>query len=161
MTHPIVQFALPALFVGIIAGYYAVPALSPSVSVGDQASKDTPSCAPSLSSTEEPIDYNKVARVCFAASRQESARRSSHAVSKVAEVKELDPVERERLKTGLDDVMSISLENGVWSSGAGLRARGILGHLSPADAAEFENLLSTTVRRGDLQVEPGAWTPGS
>src|SRR5690606_369058 len=86
---------------------------------------------------------------------------SAHAVAKVAEAKELDPVERERLKTGLDDVMSISLENGVWSWGAGLRARGILGHLSPAGAAEWEHLLPTREGRGDVQVDPGEWAPGS
>jgi hypothetical protein len=170
MAHPIIQYALPALILGGTLGYWAAPVGAAMRPLGAQEVQQEKAMTPRarfLSSTEDAVDYNKLAQVCLAASQRESESmtRSSHSNLKnlnnfnVADAKELNPAEHELLKEGLDDMMSISLENGVWSSGAGMRARGILRRLPPADVADFQSLLATTLRRGDMQVEPGAWTP--
>lgn len=167
MAHPIIQYALPALILGGSLGYFGAPVDKTARPVGAREvrqEKDMTPRARFLSSTDDAVDYNKLAQVCLAASQRDtkSMARSSYSSLKNlsgADAKELDPAEHERLKEGLDDMMSISLENGVWSSGAGMRARGILRRLPPADVADFQSLLATTLKRGDLQVEPGAWTP--
>jgi hypothetical protein len=64
-----------------------------------------------------------------------------------------------KAKERLDGVMSRSMEVGVWSRGAGMLAEGLLQRMPPADVADFETLLRTTVERGDLEVQPGAWVP--
>jgi hypothetical protein len=149
----IFRYSLPALLVGALGGYF----------VGDVLGKRPASSARKtstlrddfLSTTDDEIDYEKVARVCLAA----ASRTPRQTTAKASVMAEPNSPEVTKAKERLDGVMSRSMEVGVWSRGAGMLAEGLLQRMPPADVADFETLLRTTVERGDLEVQPGAWVP--
>lgn len=148
-----VRYAIPALIVGAIGGFF----------VGNSMREGTAPSSPLnpreafLSSNDDPIDYNKLARVCVTAAgsgtfgTKTEARASATAESGSEQVAQT--------KAALDNVMSVSLERGKWSRAASTQTRYLLSQLPPADVADFEKLLRTVVDRGDLQVASGAWVP--
>lgn len=149
----LLQYSVPALLVGALGGYF----------LGDALEKSPKSSArPAstlrddfLSTSDDEIDYEKVARVCLAAAGRSSQKTSA----KASIMAEPNSPEVLKYKGRLDELMSRALEAGLWSRGAGLVAEGVLRKLPPSDVADFENLLKTTVERGDLEVQPGAWLP--
>jgi hypothetical protein len=155
MAHPVFQYVLPSLLIGAALGHYAPPHFSGSLQ--DQKA-DKMRVSPRerfLSSTQEEVDYDKLARVCLTAG-QRGQQRTSARSSITAEP---DSPEVNDVKEKLDSVMSVSLEEGFWSRGAAFRARTLLRRLPASDVANFESLLRTTLERGDMQAQPGAWVP--
>ncbi len=148
------RYSLPALLVGAISGYFAGQVLDQES--GRSSRKASTLRDDFLSSDDDEIDYDKVARVCLAAASRSPVRHTSAKASVTAVP---DSPKVLKTKERLDSIMSRSLEEGVWSRGAGFLTEGLLQQLPPSDVADFETLLRTTVERGDLEVQPGAWVP--
>ncbi len=148
-----VRYAIPSLIVGSIGGFF----------VGNSLRASAPPSSPLnpreafLSSDDDPVDYNKLARVCLAAVGNGAAGTKTQSRASVT----ADPGSEKvaETKAALDNVMSVSLERGKWSRAASTQTRYLLSQLPPADVADFEKLLRTVVDRGDLQVAAGAWVP--
>lgn len=110
-------------------------------------------------SASSECDYEKLASVCLRSanrlpardSHREAVRGSVSATSSSAAVL--------KAKSKLDEIMSLSLEEGRCSSGAGFAAEAMLRRLPPADAADFEKLIRAVLERGDMEVQVGAWVP--
>lgn len=149
----ILKYSLPALLVGALGGYFAGGVLEKNPKRA--TAKVSTLRDDFLSTTDDEIDYEKVARVCLAAASR-SPRQPSAKASVTADP---DSPEVQKTKEHLDHVMSRTMETGVWSRGAGLAAEGLLSRLPPSDVADFETLLRTVLERGDLEVQPGAWVP--
>lgn len=149
----LLQFSLPALLVGALGGYFASGVLEKNPKSSERPASTLRS--EFLSTSDDEFDYEKLARVCLAA-----AGRSSHQTSaKASALAEPNSPEVLKTKERLDELMSRAMEAGKWTRGAGVVTEGLLQKLPPSDVADFENLLKTTVERGDLQVQPGAWLP--
>jgi hypothetical protein len=157
MSNPLLRYVLPTLLVGALGGYFAGATLGASgkVSAGGKSGQRATPRSDFLSSDDDEVDYEKLARVCLAAANRGVPQTSSQA-SIIAEPN--SPAVR-KVKAKLDEVMSISLEDGVWSRGASMRAQNLLRLLPASDVADFEKLLLTTLERGDLKPQPGAWIP--
>jgi|GEM_PF-1312924 len=162
MNHSHLRYFLPAILVAALGGYFAGRESTKSGSGEVSESKKEASTlrAKFLSSDEDVVDYEKLARVCLSVVDRGGAgsANSKGSVKRAALADPDDPAVLES-KGRLDDVVSNSLEKGVWSRGAGVGTRGHLKRLPPSDAADFEKLLRTMVERGDLKVQPGAWIP--
>lgn len=149
----ILKYSFPALLVGALGGYFGGDVLGKNPK--HAAGKKSTLRSDFLSTTDDEIDYDKVARVCLTA----ASRTLRHTSAKASVTAEPDSPEVIRVKTQLDDVMARSMDAGVWSRGAGLVTESLLLRLPPSDVADFETLLRTTLERGDLEVQPGAWIP--
>lgn len=149
----ILRYSLPALLVGALGGYFAGAVLEKNPKRG--AGKVNTLRDEFLSTTDDEIDYEKVARVCLAA----ASRIPRHTSAKASVTAEPNSPVVQKTKERLDDVMSRSMQAGVWSRGAGLVTESLLQRLPPSDVADFETLLRTTLERGDLEAQPGAWVP--
>lgn len=144
---------MPALIVGAFGGYFAGGVI-------ENAPKSSARPASTLrseflSTKDDEIDYDKMARVCLAAAGR-SLRQTSAKASILAEPNSPDVLKN---KERLDELMSRAMEARKWTRGAGFVAEGLLQRLPPSDVADFENLVRTAVDRGDLDVQPGAWLP--
>ncbi len=146
----VLKIALPALLAGLLGGYLWGRG---SGGVSAEARAATPR-AMFLSSDEDDLNYEKLARVCLTA-----AERARPTRTKGAPLADPGSPEVEALKHSLDSLMSQCLERGVWSKLAAFRAQSILRRLPASDVADFEDLLRTTLERGDMKAQPGAWTP--
>lgn len=153
---PLLSHALPALLVGVLAGFFV--GNTGQTKTSGKGAELTPR-ASFLSSEDDAVDYTKLARTCVAAAQQSCGRTQSASVASATA--EPGSKEVEAVKAALDNVMSVSLKRGVWSSAASSEARRLLRKLPPADAVDFENLLRTVLDRGDLRVSSGAWVPRS
>lgn len=155
MTNGMLKYALPAAVIAGVAGFF----VGSTTARGARLHHQAPTLRQAfLSSDDDVVDYTKLARVCLAASARHSGSRTDVQPSILAQATDPKVVES---KQSLDQVMGIALERGVWSRGAGVRAQMLLRRLPEADVADFENLLRTTMQRGDLQVGEGAWVPQS
>lgn len=149
----IFRYTLPALLVGALGGYFVGQVLARDA---ERPARKAPTLRDDfLSTTDDEVDYEKLARVCLAA----GSRASHHTSAKASVMAEPDSERVIETKEHLDEVMSKSLEMGVWSRGAGTVTQGLLRRLPPSDVADFEQLLRSTVERGALEVQPGAWLP--
>lgn len=151
ISHPLFRFVIPSVILGGGAGFLIGNTLGNSKSV---AGKGLSPRAAFLSSDDDAVDYEKLARVCVHAASVNGGRSSDGRPTSA-------PISRatEEAKEGLDRVMSVSLESGVWSRGASFRADGLLRELPATDVADFERLLKTALERGDLTLQDGAWLP--
>jgi hypothetical protein len=149
----VLQYSLPALLAGALGGYFASGALEKAPKSSERPASTLRS--EFLSTSDDEIDYEKLARVCLAAGSR-SLNRTSAKASILAEPNSPKVL---IVKEQLDELMSRAMEAGKWTRGAGAVTEGLLHRLPPSDVADFENLLRTTVERGDLQVQPGAWLP--
>jgi hypothetical protein len=149
-----VRYTIPALIVGSIGGFFVGNSLS---SQKTTAAAELSPREQFLSSADDPVDYNKLARVCVAAASNGATGAGNQASASPTAEPGSERVAQ--TKAALDNVMSVSLERGKWSRAASTQTRYLLSQLPPADVADFEKLLRTVVDRGDLQVASGAWVP--
>jgi hypothetical protein len=149
----LLQYSAPALLVGALGGYFLSGVLEKSPKASARPASTLRDDF--LSTSDDEIDYEKVARVCLAAAGRSSQKTSA----KASVMAEPNSPEVLKNKGRLDELMSRAVEAGQWSRGAGFLAEGLLQQLPPSDVADFENLLKATVERGDLEVQPGAWLP--
>lgn len=148
--NPVLKIALPALFAGLLGGYFLGKGTAGS---GGRAKATTPRAA-FLSSEDDEVNYEKLARVCLTA-----AERARPTRTKGAPLADPSSPEVAALKRNLDGLMETCLERGEWSRMASFRAQNILRRLPATDVADFEGLLRTTLQRGDLKAQSGAWLP--
>lgn len=161
MKSSIALLVIPSVLFGAVGGFFASDILSAGKGESKSASKMSPREA-FLSSDDDEFDYEKIAQICLAAGARNSRSVGGgavHASTRGSLTAEPDSEKVQTAKKRLDDLMSITLEQGVWSTMASTRARFLLRHLPPADVADFESLLRTTLDRGDMEVVPGAWVP--
>lgn len=113
-----------------------------------------------MSSDDDVLDYEKLARVCLSVAQRSGLEKGSASLDLLASPHAAQaPEEVKKTKDYLDRLMSSALEKGSWTRLISFRARQLMGELPPSDAADFASLFETAVRRGDLQVAPGAWVP--
>ena len=148
------QYTLPALLVGAVGGFFAGNTLA-GASNGKEGRSPSTLRADFLSSADDDFDYEKLARVCLSVANRATPGVQSHG----SELAKSNSPEVIKMKDRLDDVLSTALEDRKWSRGAGMVASNILRRIPPSDAADFEKLLRTTLERGDMEVQPGAWIP--
>lgn len=153
LMSPLVTYAFPALFVGALAGFF----VGSTTNRGSEETAELTVRERFLSSDDDVVNYQKLARTCVAAAKQTCGQARTSARASVTA--EPNSEEVEAAKAALDNVMSVSLKRGVWGSTASHEARRLLALLPPADVVDFENLLRTVLERGDLRVTSGAWVP--
>jgi len=160
MKPSVVLLVIPSVLFGAVGGFFASETMSAG-KTSSSSKKMTPREA-FLSSSDDEFDYEKIAQICLAAGAQNSRRPGGAPILTSTggslTAKSGSP-EVEKTKAALDNVMSVSLERGVWSGMAATRARLLLRRLPPADVADFETLLRTTLERGDMKAQMGAWVP--
>jgi hypothetical protein len=151
------RYTLPALFMGVLTGYFVSNTLSPSPSRGGKPR--TGALQPAFASNEEAndgaVDYRKLARACLAAAGQE--RVGNPLTGRQAE--ELDPEIVRAAQDELDRVLSVTLEKGQWTESAGRHVQALFRKLPPTEAMAFTESLQAAAERGDLKVQFGAWFP--
>lgn len=155
MAHPLLRYVLPSLILGAALGHFVPTFVATQLAASKPTLKISPRERFLSNNSDKEVDYEKLARVCLTAASRGEFRTSARASS----IAEPNSPEVSESKKGLDHVMSVSLEEGVWSRAAAFRARTLLRHLPATDVANFEALLRTTLERGDMQVQPGAWVP--
>jgi hypothetical protein len=159
MAHPLLSYATPALLLGVAIGVFGggwQSGMWQGRAHADQGTKGGKSLNPRqafLSSDDDVVDYDKLARTCL------EAAATPDGSGRIARAKPRSAPEIDMAKEGLDRIMSFGLEEGVWSRGAAFRADIYLKRLPPTDAEDFERLLKTAIDRGDLTLQPGAWLP--
>jgi len=148
------SYMLPGLLLGATGGYFF--AEIPHLTRGRTLSTHSPRAA-FLSTVDDSVDYDKLAKVCLnaAARHEDGAGFPALAVS----VRPPDPEETKKTREYLDRLMSNALEKGAWTRIMAFRARQLMGQLPPSDAADFASLFESALKHGDLTVTPGAWVP--
>ena len=158
MNNPLLTYILPSLFVGALGGFFVGDVVSNGAS---SKTKRVTQRAAFLSSEDDEIDYQKLARVCLTAGSRStgaSALKVSPRAPQQAQA-ELSDREIDATKESLDRVMTATLESGIWTRDAAFYTRNMLRRLPASDVADFERLLNTTLDNGDLKPQVGAWTP--
>lgn len=156
MKNPVLQCLVPGLLLGALGGYFLAGI---SQSSGAKLLPQNPREA-FLSASDDGVNYEKLAHVCLAVSKRNQEHLPAGTLSQDAFVQSnADPAQVQKTKDYLDRLMSNALERGSWSRMISFRARQLMGELPATDAADFANLFSTAVKRGDLKIIPGAWTP--
>lgn len=171
MAHSLLTHGLPALVLGGALGFWGASwsERGETTSRSRSGAAKAPASARSrfLSSDNEAVDYDRLAKVCLAAAgRSVAARPATGALlpgadlgPSVSELAPPDPQVVRNAKRMLDDAVAASLQVGSWSRAAGFRARASLKKLPPSDVADFQALLRSMMDAGDLKAVPGAWVP--
>ena len=152
-----IMFLLPGLLLGALGGYF----FSEIRHGGSGGGATTSPRAAFLSSSDDAVDYGKLAQVCLSVAERARGR-NGEAVQLVGLNQgnpAADPKKVEDTKAYLDRLMSNALERGAWTRVIAFRAKQLSRSLPVSDAADFARLVRSAVERGQLDVAPGAWVP--
>jgi hypothetical protein len=156
----VLQYLLPGLLIGALGGYFFAE-IRHSRSPG-RGHAESPRAA-FLSSDDDTVNYEKLARVCLAVSERGEAEGSHVSATGIEQLvsgrSKVNSEEILKTKDRLDRLMSNALELGSWTRLIAFRARQLTYELPPSDAADFAQLFATVVQQGDLKIVPGVWVP--
>ncbi len=147
--HPHVRFFVMGVAVGLVVG-----GLVTSVIVGSSGP------APKALASAETADQvrqlaqacvSEARRQCMDASHTDRERTRERDRARVAESAEHD----------LDEIEKRALAEKRWTKAASLRARGLLRRASDDARRGFETRIVSAIDGGKLELEDGAWKPGS
>lgn len=173
---PFFRFALPALVVGCLMGFFVgrtVALASGELASGEKDARpsagawslklsDVEAGGPADNAAGEDCrpEYAAMARLCV----QEALRargESGRAKTSALEEEDSSGSDLAVLRAQLEELLRSVEEHGSWTRGAGVKARHILRQLPAADAERVAAILEEAMDAGLVVQQPGAWVPAA
>lgn len=168
---PLLRFSLPAFAVGSAVGYLVAGGsslASRGPSAREQAAESSTTAeeddARVLGATSDErrllaLCAREAARTCGAAEgAARTAGRSSGLSDRGSARREMRRDESGD-RARVEDLFQVVSEAGLWSRGAGFKARHLLRQLPEADGPALRERIDAALKAGDLEIQPGAWLP--
>jgi hypothetical protein len=144
---------------GYLLASWRVGGEDSALSLGSSSDSDSErgreSVSHSLSSQER-----RIAKLCAEeALKVRGQDRARPSRSRATSVEEPSEVAQTSLRDQVDEIFVLVEDKGLWSRGAGAKARFLLSQLPVSDTTDLRRRLDEATESGAVQLQAGAWLP--